>query len=75
MVYTLCFFENVPKHCLKRLKPKDLTITAVGTKTSKFITVPFRTTGCYVQVFMVEHSEEIILELKQRLAVHLKSRF
>ena len=51
MVYTLCFFENVPKHCLKRLKPKDLTITAVGTKTSKFITVPFRTTGCYVQSF------------------------
>ena len=54
------------------LKPKDLTITAVVTKTSKFIS--FRTTGCYVQVFMVEHSGEIILELKQRLAVQLKSR-
>ena len=54
------------------LKPKDLTITAVATKTSKFIS--FRTTGCYVQVFMVEHSGEIILELKQRLAVQLKSR-
>ena len=30
------------------LKPKHHTITAVGTKTSKFIS--FRTTGCYVQV-------------------------
>ena len=53
------------------LKPKDVTITAVGTKTSKFIS--FRTTGCYVRVFMVEHSREIILELKQRVA-ELKSR-
>ena len=53
------------------LKPKDLAITAVGTKTSKFIS--FRTTGYYVQVFMVEHSGEIVLELKQRLAVQLKS--
>ena len=30
------------------LEPKDLTSTAVGTKTSNFIS--FRTTGCYVQV-------------------------
>ena len=30
------------------LKPKDVTIMAVGTKTSKFIS--FRTTGFYVQI-------------------------
>ena len=40
--------KKVPKHCLKWTEPKHLTITAVGTKTSKFIS--FRTTCCYVQV-------------------------
>ena len=39
------FSENVFWSGLKR---KDLTITAVRTKTSKFIS--FRTKGCYVQV-------------------------
>ena len=46
MVYTLCFIENVSKHCVKRLKPKDLTITAVGTKTSKFISFAPRAVMC-----------------------------
>ena len=69
MVYTLCFVGKVPKHW-SGLKPKELTITAVGTKTSKFIS--FRTTGCYVQV--LSNRGEIILELKQRLVVQLKSR-
>ena len=74
MVYTLCFLENVPKLFLNivwsGLKPKDLTITAVGTKTSKFIS--FCTTAVLER--FDEHSGEIILELKQRLAVQLKSR-
>ena len=54
------------------LKLKDLTITAVGTKASKFIS--FCTMGCYARVFMVEHSGVIILKLKKRFAVQLKSR-
>ena len=50
------------------LKPKDLTITAVGTKTSKFIFFSHHGLLC---ASFVEHSGEIILELKQRLAVQL----
>ena len=40
------------------LKPKDLTIMAVETKTSKFIS--FRTTGCLICTSFVEHSGEIL---------------
>ena len=53
------------------LKPKDLTITAVGTKTSKFFFF-FLHHGLLYASF-VEHSGEIILTLKQRLAVQLQS--
>ena len=46
MVYaSLKIFLNI---VWGRLEPKDLTITAVGTKTNKF--VPLCTPGCYVQV-------------------------
>ena len=60
MVYALCFLENVPKHCLKRLEPKDFILTAVGTKASCLYI--FRITGCHVQVF--SNLVEIIYELK-----------
>ena len=47
---------------LSGLKPKDLTITAVGTKTRKFIS--FRTTSCYVQV--LSNTVEIDFGLEMR---------
>ena len=49
-------------------EPKDLIITAVGTKAT--VVVYFRITGCHVQVF--SNLGEIIYELKlNRLAVQL----
>ena len=53
------------------LEPKDLTITAVGTKMSKFVS--FRTPCCYVQV-LSNSMAKWLLQLKQRIAVQPKRR-
>ena len=71
MVYTLCFLENVPKHCLKRIKTERSH--HYGCRNSNEQIYIFSHHGLLCARF-VEHSGEIILELKQRLAVQLKSR-
>ena len=48
MVETLCFLENVPKHCLKpigrnRLRPQEL-------KQASLLDLSFRIAGCYIQI-------------------------
>ena len=63
MVYTLCFLENVSKHCLKRIETE---------RSHHYGCRNFLHHGL-LRASFVEHSGEIILELKQRLTVQLKS--
>ena len=54
----------------KWIETKDLTITAVGTKKKQVYIFSYHGLLC---ASFVEHGGEIILELKHRLAVQLKS--
>ena len=72
MVYSLCFLENVPKHCLKRIEAERSHHYGCRNYKNKQVYI-FSHHGLLCASF-VKHSGEIILTLKQRLAVQLKSR-